>query len=172
VRAVLAPVRRSRWTWRAPLFLAGSLALLSCGDQGLFPTTVDPGPDFNIADVVFDQNFYYCSVEPVLFSNRCGPGDSGKGDSAGGCHFSVTSFRLTDYTPRVAESCSGNVPGPIAPEARQNYQTAQARMKRDPDLAALLLRPTGGAVHPRVIFSSQSADADVIREWATRFSSQ
>ena len=26
-----------------------------CGDEGLFPTTVDPGPDFSIADLLFDD---------------------------------------------------------------------------------------------------------------------
>jgi hypothetical protein len=45
-------------------------------------------------------------------------------------------------------------------------------MKRDPNLAELLLRPTGAAQHPRVIFGATSAEADVIRDWATRFSSQ
>ncbi len=64
-------------------------------------------------------------------------------------------------------------PTATPPQAAQgNYQSAQAQMRRDPDLAPLFLRPTGGAAHPREIFAANSADADVIREWAERFSSQ
>ena len=102
------------------------LTLLSgCGEEGLFPTTVDPGPDFSIADLVFDESFFYCQVEPrVMIAHRCGGGDPMQGDSSGGCHHNVTSFRLTDYTPPVADGCMGNVVGtPIPAAARQNYQT-------------------------------------------------
>ena len=59
---------------------------------------------------------------------------------------------------------------PVA--AQQNYTAAQARMKRDPKLAQLLLRPTAKATHPRKIFDENSPEADVIRQWATQFSSQ
>ncbi|HEX9618878.1 MAG TPA: hypothetical protein VF989_02020 [Polyangiaceae bacterium] len=155
-------------------FFAGTAATVAgCGDEGPFPTTVDPGDDFGIADVVFDEAYFYCAVEPVLFARRCGPGDPGSGDAPGGCHFNVTSFKLTDYSPLVAEGCSDLTPPEDIPTAaRQNYQTSQARMKRDPELAALLNRPTGEAVHPRVIFDADSDEANTIREWATRFSSQ
>jgi hypothetical protein len=54
--------------------------------------------------------------------------------------------------------------------AEQNYTAAQARMKRDPQLAALLQRPLGNAQHPRQIFAENSAEADVIRRWATQSS--
>jgi len=62
--------------------LGAALAVTSmgCGDRGFFPTTVDPGPDFAVADIVFDQNYFYCKVEPVLFANSCGSGDPSKGD--------------------------------------------------------------------------------------------
>ncbi len=145
-----------------------------CGDEGFLPTTIDPGADFAVADVVFDEGYFYCKVEPMLFQNRCGSGDPAKGDASGGCHFAVTSFRLTDYMPRVSESCSGNVPGPgsVTEPARQNYRAAQARMKLDPDVAPLLTRPTGQAAHPRVIFAEDSDSAEVIREWANQFASQ
>lgn len=153
--------------------LGASVAAAGCGDEGLFPTTVDPGADFGIADVVFDESYFYCAVEPVLFARRCGAGDPASGDTPGGCHFNVTSFKLTDYSPLVADDCSDlTPPDDIPTAARQNYQTSQARMKRDPELAPLLNRPTGEAVHPRVIFDADSNDADTIREWATRFSSQ
>jgi len=151
------------------------LATTSCGDDGLLPTTVEPGPDFVQEDVVFDDQFYYCRVEKVLFEQSCGSGVAGK-DPANGCHFSVTKFRLTDYMPRLYEkSCNGDAlaAGTLRPvAAQQNYTAAQARMKRDPKLAQLLLRPTAQATHPRKIFEENSPEADVIRQWATQFSSQ
>jgi len=150
------------------------LCTSSCGDDGLFPTSVDPGADFVQEDVVFDDEFFYCRVEPVLFAQSCGSGVAGT-DAPNGCHFSVTKFRLTDYTPRVAASCVGDALGPgafVPTEARQNYTAAQARMKRDPDLAPLLQRPLAKSRHPRTIFEESSDDANVIRQWATQFSSQ
>lgn len=155
--------------------MAVVLSTSACGDQGLLPTTIDPGADFVQEDVVFDDVFFYCKVEPILFAQSCGPGESGK-DTANGCHYSVTKFRLTDYgPPRLADACKGGVlpPGTAVPTAaQQNYTAAQARMKRDPKLAPLLLRPTAQATHPRKIFDENSPDADVIRQWATQFSSQ
>ena len=142
------------------------------GDDGLLPTTVDPGADFVQEDVVFDDVFFYCKVEPMLFAQGCGSGVAGK-DPASGCHFSVTKFRLTDYMPHVSDGCTGGMlqAGTAVPTAaQQNYTAAQARMKRDPKLAPLLLRPTAQATHPRKIFEVNSPEADVIRQWATQFS--
>lgn len=159
-----------------PLAVGLALAVSACGDDGLFPSSVEPGANFVQDDVVFDKEFYYCRVEPMLFApeQSCGSGVAGK-DPANGCHFSVTKFRLTDYTPRVSTSCVGDAlgTGAIVPvTAQQNYTAAQARMKRDPKLAALLLRPTGKSTHPRKIFDDNTPQADVIRQWATQFSSQ
>lgn len=171
----------SRFGWvnaRALLALLGLPYLglaAGCGDQGFFPTTVEQGADFAVADVVFDEKYFYCRVEPVLFANSCGSGDASKGDAQGGCHFSATSYRLTDYTPKVGDSCNGGVvPGVTGfPQAAQNnYQTSQARMKRDPKLAPLLQRPTLNQFHPRRIFADDSEDAAAIRQWATQFSNQ
>jgi hypothetical protein len=152
------------------------LSTSSCGDDGIFPKTVDPGADFVQEDVTFDDEFYYCRVEPVLFAaaQSCGSGVAGK-DPANGCHFSVTKFRLTDYMPLVATTCNGDALGPMSSvtvAAEQNYTAAQARMKRDPKLAALLQRPLGNATHPRRIFAENSPEAAVIRQWATQFSNQ
>jgi hypothetical protein len=163
-----------------PRFL-GSLAaigvalVLACGEHGMFPSTVDPGPDFSVADVVFDDGFYYCRVEPMFFAQGCGTGDPGRGEGAA-CHANVTSFRLSDYAmPHVSESCNGGVVpggGSIPAAAQQNYQGASARMRRDPDAAPLFLRPTGKAQHPRVIFDASSPEADLIRQWASQYSTQ
>ena len=153
----------------------GAYLTLGCGEEGLMPTTVDPGPDFSVSAVVFDENFYYCRIEPMLFRQSCGPGDPARGDATNGCHHNVTSYRLIDYFPLVAEACDGNAPLPDTPipaSARQNYQLTQARMTREPELAALLLRPTGHSAHPRAIFSKDDPDAELIREWANQFSSR
>jgi hypothetical protein len=156
------------------LALACLTLITACGEEGLFPTTVDPGPDYSIADLVFDEAFFYCQVEPrVMATHRCGPGDPAAGDSSGGCHFNVTAFRLTDYAPPVAAGCQGNIIGsPVPGAARQNYQTSQARMRRDPEVAPLLQRPLQRIEHPRTIFSDDSDAAAAIREWATRVTTQ
>jgi hypothetical protein len=156
---------------------------MGCGEEGLFPTTVDPGPDFEVANVVFDEGFYYCQVEPrALFASSCSSGDPARGDGMGGCHSSVTSFTLLDYDldpdpavgpVHVADTCTGNQPGGQIPtEARDNYQSAQIRMRRNAESSPLLLRPLQVLKHPRKIFDDDSDAAAVIREWATRISTQ
>jgi len=159
----------------ALLGLFSTVLSAGCGDQGFFPTTVEQGADFAVADIVFDPNYFYCRVEPVLFRNSCGTGDPAQGDAQGGCHFSATAYRLTDYMPRVGDTCGGGlVPqtNSIPEAAQHNYQTSQARMKRDPNLAPLLQRPTLNQFHPRKIFEPNSMDAQAIRQWATQFSNQ
>jgi hypothetical protein len=155
--------------------LCTALLLSACGEEGLLPTTVDPGPNFNISEVVFDEDFFHCNIEPILVARSCAAGDPAQGDAANGCHANVTSYKLATYAPLVADTCVGNNVAAgqvIPPEARQNYQLSQVRMKRDASLAPLLTRPTGQASHPRVIFDSASIEADTIREWANQFSSQ
>lgn len=171
---------------REPLRILGVLwacaaAALSggCGDNGLLPSTVDPGQDFSIADVVYDEDFFYCRVEPAIFGLKCGSGDPAQGDPSGGCHFNVTSYRLTNYSPLLGDSCNGNHPTAGAgPEAQKNYETSQAKMSRDPQSAPLLIRPSGRAAHPRVVVDPGSSDAqkaqlskqfvDAVTEWANK----
>jgi hypothetical protein len=137
------------------------LALLGCG-------TVDPGPEFQQADVVFDEHFFYCKVEPMMLQQKCGPGDPSKDTQ--GCHFNVTQMHLQNHDP---VPCNGIVPtGPIPEEAGGNYAAASREMSTDPNRAALLLRPTAKAIHPRQIFPDNSPQADLIRQWATRYSSR
>ena len=156
-------------------FLLGLAVVLgACGEEGLLPTTVDPGADYSIADLVFDEAFFYCQVEPrTIAASSCGPGDATQGDGNNGCHYSVTSFRLTEYAPLVADGCDGNVPTTAIPTpARLNYQTSQARMKRDPETAPLLQRPLQRLEHPRRIFADDSDAANAIREWSQRVTTQ
>jgi len=145
-----------------------ALAAISCNE------TVDPGEDFSVADVIFDANFFYCRVEPMIFEQGCGAGN-GSGESSASCHHTQTSFRVVDYSPLFADNCEGGVvpvSGSPPGEAQQNYQRAQAKMNRDPGKALLLIKPTGVATHPRTVFDNDSPEADLIREWATQYATQ
>ena len=149
------------------------VVLVGCGPDGVTPGTVEPGQDFSIAEVVYDENYFYCVVEPMLFEQRCGDGDPGQGDAPGSCHFSISSYRISNYDPLVGTNCTGIIPnGLIPPQARTNYGASQAKMQLDPELAPLLNRPAGKAAHPRKIFELKSPPADVIRTWATKYSTQ
>ena len=161
-------------TRRLASLLACAAALFGCGEEGQFPTQVAPGEDFSIADLVFDEAFFYCQVEPrVIVQHGCASGDPALGESGGGCHLSVTAFRLNEYSPRVADGCMGNtVRTAIPAAARRNYQTANARMRRDPEIAPLLEKPLQRRPHPRRVFDENSDAAAAIREWATRVSTQ
>jgi hypothetical protein len=139
--------------------------LLSC--------TLDVGENFQVAGVVYDDNFFYCQVEPMMFGQGCGAGDPSRGESAQGCHFNRQRLRLTDYEPLAAERCDGDQLPEGAPQAaQQNYQSAQLSMEVDPDRSPLLNRPTSTVAHPRVIFEPDSPEADLIRLWGTRYASQ
>lgn len=136
--------------------------------------TVDVGENFQVAEIVYDDSYFYCQVEPLLFEKGCGSGDPGLGESAQGCHFNRQRLRLTNYAPLTAEQCDASLDLELAvsPAAQQNYQSAQLQMEVDPDRSPLLNRPTSTVAHPRVIFELDSADAEVIRAWGARYSSQ
>ena len=51
---------------------ATAISVSGCGDSGFVPSTIDPGSNFAVADVVFDENYFYCKVEPVLFKDESG----------------------------------------------------------------------------------------------------
>jgi hypothetical protein len=142
---------------------------------GLLPAcSVDVGENFQVAEIVYDDTYFYCEVEPVLFQQGCGSGDPSLGESAQGCHFNRQRLRLTDYEPLTAEQCDGSLAGDlaVAPAAQQNYQSAQLQMEVDPDRSPLLTRPTSTVAHPRVIFELDSEQAAIIRAWGARYSSQ
>lgn len=136
--------------------------------------TLDVGENFQVAEVVYDDSFFYCQVEPLLFQQGCGSGDPARGESAQGCHFNRQRLRLTDYAPLAADQCIDGELGELGvPQAaQQNYQSAQLQMEVDPDRSPLLNRPTSEVAHPRVIFELTSEQADVIRTWGSRYSSR
>jgi hypothetical protein len=133
---------------------------------------VDPGSTLVLAPVVFDEGYFYCQIEPnVLMAKSCGSGDSARGDAAGGCHQNVTQFVLQAVASPVA--CNGNTPqGAVSSADTQNYQKSSEQMSLDVENAALLAWPTQKfASHPRQIFAPDSPEADLIRQWATKYAS-
>lgn len=146
---------------------------LLCG--GLIAAcTLDVGENFQVAEVVYDDYYFYCEVEPVLFAKGCGNGDASLGESAQGCHFNRQRLRLTDYEPLTAEQCTGD-PGAdlaVSAAAQQNYQSAQLQMEVDAARSPLLNRPTSSVAHPRVIFDLDSSEAEIIRAWGSGYTSR
>ena len=137
-------------------------------------STVDPGSSLALAPVVFDEGFFYCQIQPtVLEAKSCGAGDPSQGDAAGGCHSRVTQFIL--QAPVAPIQCQPDGHTPIdtpSAAAVQNYQKATEEMTLDIENAPLLAWPTKKiASHPRQIFAPESPEADLIRQWATKYSS-
>ena len=131
-------------------------------------STVEPGGDPQIAQVVYDEDFFYCVVLPqVLVAQSCSSGEPGK-DMSGGCHASATSFRVLPMQPSDMVECdaNGKVTGTISQIASSNYVAAQSEMNPNADSAPLLIHPTQKATHPRQIFDTNSTEAGIIREWA------
>ena len=132
-------------------------------------STIEPGGNPQIAQVVYDEDYFYCQVLPnVLVAHSCGAGDPNQ-DSAGGCHASATSFKLVPVSGSVecaGDRRTGSLPGGAA----DNYVAAQAQMTQDPETTPLLTHPTKKTSHPRQIFDERSAEADIVRQWAMRSS--
>ena len=153
-------IRSSRAALLLPLIMAGC--------------TLDVGENFQVAEVVYDESYFYCEVEPMMFQAGCGKGDPSRGESAQGCHFNRQRLRLTDYSPLAAEQCQNDQLGDfgVPQQAQQNYQSVQLQMEVDPERSPLLKRPTSTVAHPRVIFELTSEQADIIRTWGSRYSSR
>lgn len=134
--------------------------------------TVDPGPNFVIPNQTFNENFFYCQVEPVLiFGKKCGDGDPG---DKGNCHFNssaVSGMALLNHPP---VDCGGGVNPVNATQtglgspARANYTSVSLEMSKDYLTAPLYVRPTSAQAHPRVIFDTSDPVADIIRQWAAK----
>ncbi|GAC1352777.1 MAG: hypothetical protein NVS3B20_13820 [Polyangiales bacterium] len=132
------------------------LALDGCG-------TVDPGTYEGVRDLKLDESYYYCVIQPqVITPKKCSTGDASEGASS--CHGNNTAMRIKDVPMAVA--CSGGKPiATPSVEERDNFGSAQLRANRDVESSPLITRPTGKVSHPRVIFSSDSAEATLIRQW-------
>lgn len=165
------PAHWPRTTSRGTLTQAVALALGACSVGACLVlsacSTIEPGGHPQIAQVVYDEDFFYCQVLPnVLVAKSCSSGDPAQ-DTGGGCHSSVTSFRILPIDAAMTVACDGNKrTGPVSNAAQSNYFTAQGQMTQDANTAPLLTRPTKKQNHPREIFNEKSPEADIIRRWA------
>ena len=148
--------------------MAGALVLAACVTGGC--TTIDPGPNFVVAQEQFNQDYFFCHVEPeLLFAKHCGSGDQGAGDPSNGCHFNssaVSGLALVDHPP--VDCGGGDHPvGIIVSAAKGNLEAASIEMSRDYLTAPLYIRPTGSN-HPRAIFQKDDPIVAVIQTWASK----
>lgn len=130
-------------------------------------STIEPGGDPKIAQVVYDDDFFYCQVQPnVIVPQSCATGDPAK--DTGGCHATTTPFRVLPLDPSDMVACdpNGKHTGGISQTASFNYGAAQSEMTPNADTAPLLTHPTQKTTHPRLIFDTNSMEADIIRQWA------
>jgi hypothetical protein len=168
-----------RWRWfGATVGIAVVVTSWGC--------TVDPGANFVIPLSVFNEDFFYCHVEPEYIfpaQTQCGKGQAGDN---GNCHFNssaVSGMVLQDHP--LIDCAGGDHPandaagvgsiGPGSP-ANNNFSSASLEMNRAcvdyaSCQASILTRPTSTNAHPRQIFVPTSSPADplstVIFTWAT-----
>lgn len=154
-------------------FTASALAA-TLGGWGC--TTVDPGPNFSIADTSFDADYFYCHVEPqFIFAKHCGPGDPGDSNS---CHFTpsaVSGMVLLDHPP--VDCGGGDHPVDttqigIGSPAQSNLEAASFEMSKDYMTAPIYVRPSGSGnapYHPRQIFDpSDVTVVQLLSTWASK----
>jgi hypothetical protein len=130
-------------------------------------STVELGDSLPIAQVVYDEDFFYCQVQPgVLVAQSCSSGDPTKGDS--GCHASATTFRVLALGPTDMVTCdaNGKHTGNVPQLSQSNYGNAAAEMNPNAETAPLFTHPTQKTPHPRQIFDTSSNEAEIIRQWA------
>jgi hypothetical protein len=139
--------------------LIATLAISSAGCG-----TVDLGTYEGVRDLKLPEDYYYCTVQPlVITAKKCASGDPAAGDAPGGCHTSASPMRLEQIDTPVA--CSGGKPTATPSQGeRANYTAASLRVSRNVEASPLLARPLG-TNHPRAIFSSDSQEATYIRNW-------
>jgi len=134
-------------------------------------TAVDPGPQFVIAPESFNEDFFFCYVEPqYIYGKKCGSGDTGDG---GRCHFNssaVSGMALRDHPPIACDGAGHPVDRSTVSTgslARANFSAASLEFSRDYLTAPILVRPLG-ATHPRPIFMKGDPVIDVLQQWAAK----
>tara|TARA_B100001750_G_scaffold217012_1_gene202057 strand:- start:81 stop:575 length:495 start_codon:yes stop_codon:yes gene_type:complete len=134
------------------------LALAGCG-------TVDLGDNFVPPDLVLDEDFFYCRIQPeVIGPQTCASGAAGDG---GACHSNRSALRLDPVAETVpAPACDGDVLlGTPPPEYERNLEALRFTVQSDPLSSPLYRRPLALDSHPRMIFDESSPEADLIVQW-------
>jgi len=160
---IVVEVAVSTTIWRRASFALLPLSVIGC-------TSIDPGPNFVVSVEVFDADYYYCHVEPELIvAKKCGPGDA---SDNGSCHYSpsVSGMRLLDH-PRI-DCGGGDHPIDItqtAGAAEGDFEKVSFEMSRDYTMAPVLVRPSNGLNHPRVVFSPTDPQVNkILSTWASK----
>jgi hypothetical protein len=154
-----------RWT-RAPLPAALALALCCAGcetRENGFVGSIDLGDDIIAPDVALDEETFVCRIQPeVLTRHSCATGMDGE---LGGCHDSRSALRLlaTDEPPPC--NAEGEIIDTVPDAYARNLEAIRFTVQADPESSPLYLRPIGRAAHPRRIFDSDDAAAELIAEW-------
>lgn len=140
-------------------------------------TTIDPGPQFEVSNVSFNPDYFYCHVEPdVIYGKKCGDA------KAGSCHFNssaVSGMALIDH--KLVDCGGGDKPLnaadiAVGTAAHQNFTNASLEMTRDYQTAPFYVRPlcrvdgdcSLGHSHPLGLFTTSDPVVDTIKTWATK----
>jgi hypothetical protein len=153
---------RKLWWWGATL--AAAIVLGACGTPTV-ADTVDLGDNPEPANVMLDEGFFHCRIQPeIITAQRCSEG--GAGDS-GGCHSSQSALRL--FTVPTQPRCRDDrVIGSPPPESQINLERVRPTIGVDAESSPFYRRPLGLDSHPRVIFTEDSKEAELIRAWLSR----
>jgi hypothetical protein len=138
-------------------------------------TSIDPGPNFVVADETFDANYFYCHIEPqFIFFNKCGPGDPSKGDPPNGCHFNPSAVSGMALIDHPAVNCGGgdapldNSQTGSGSPAQGNLESVSIEMSLDYMTAPLYVRPSGHS-HPRAVISESDPEVMLLLStWASK----
>jgi len=161
----VSALTRWREVWQATPVrcLTATALLLTCAACA----TIDPGDNFVPPDVVIDESFFFCRIQPeVVAATRCASGISGEG---GSCHSSRSALRLDPLGETVLPpECDGNTPtGPIPESYRRNLDAVRFTVQSDPLSSPFYRRPVQLDAHARKIFDEDSPEAMLIFEWLT-----
>lgn len=140
--------------WRV---LALALIVSGCG-------TVDLGDNFVPPDLMLDEDFFFCRIQPEVLSRQsCA---SGTAADAGGCHSARSSLRLDPMAEMDSVTCDGDVLIGLPPASYEfNLEAIRFTVQSDPASSPLYRRPLNQDSHPRQIFDASSAEADLISTW-------
>jgi len=144
---------------RTLVLLSSLVALAGC-------RTIDLGDNFVSPEVMLDEDFFYCRVQPeVVSAQSCASGAAGEG---GECHSSRSALRLDPMAESVAPpACDAEdmLVGPPPAPYQTNLEALRRAVQSDPLASPIYRRPLALDSHPRQIFDASSPEADLIVEW-------
>lgn len=145
---------------RRPGILAGLLlgvCLSGCG-------TVDLGDNFVPPDLMLDEDFFFCRIQPEVLSRQsCASGSAADG---GGCHAARSALRLDPMAEMETPTCDGDTLIGLPPASYEtNLEAIRFTVQSDPASSPLYRRPLNLDSHPREIFDAASPEADLISTW-------